>query len=129
MFDVRKSQTESSDLGGVTLWIDVQISPAIADWIVNTLGVTAIAVRTLGLRNASDEEIFAAARVARACVLTKDADFLRLLEAFGPPPQILWLTCGNTVSARLREVLSVTLHHAMSLLNNGDSLVELSDRG
>jgi predicted nuclease of predicted toxin-antitoxin system len=60
------------------------------------------------LENASDEQIFAAARAVHACVLTKDADFLRLLETFGPPPQILWLTCGNTSNARLRQVLSAT---------------------
>ena len=47
-----------------------------------------------------------AARNAQAIIVTKDIDFLRLLERHGPPPQILWLTCGNTSNERLVEILS-----------------------
>ena len=53
-------------------------------------------LRDLGLRDAEDEEIFQAAKAAGAVVLTKDADFRHLLDRFGPPPQVLWLTRGNT---------------------------------
>lgn len=37
------------------IWIDAQLSPAIANWISLHYAVTAVAVRDLQLRDASDE--------------------------------------------------------------------------
>ncbi len=69
------------------LWIDAQLSPALAHWINETFGVAASAVRDLGLREAKDLVIFHAAREAGAVIMSKDSDFVLLLERFGPPPQ------------------------------------------
>ena len=80
----------------MTIWIDAQFSPAIATWISENFPVNAVALRDIGLRDAEDEEIFTAARSATAVVMTKDSDFLNLLDGLGPPPQVLWVTCGNT---------------------------------
>jgi predicted nuclease of predicted toxin-antitoxin system len=80
----------------VIIWIDAQISPAIAPWIASEFGVPAVAVRDLGLRDAKDVQIFHAARDVNAVVLTKDSDFAILLERNGPPPSVVWLRCGNT---------------------------------
>ena len=88
----------------MTIWIDAQLSPAIAAWIRGTFGVTAIAVRDLNLRDAKDHEIFQAARKDKTVVMTKDSDFVLLLDRFGPPPQVLWVTCGNTSNARLGNI-------------------------
>jgi predicted nuclease of predicted toxin-antitoxin system len=60
----------------------------IAHWITENYPVTALPLREIGLRNAEDDEIFAAARTAPANVLTKDSDFVRLLEQHGSPPKI-----------------------------------------
>jgi predicted nuclease of predicted toxin-antitoxin system len=60
-------------------------------------------------------------------VITKDSDFFGLLERFGPPPQILWITCGNTSNAYLRDVLQRTLPRALKLLEQGEPLAEISD--
>ena len=46
----------------MTIWVDAQLSPALARWISESLGIQAHAVRDLGLRNAKDPEIFHAAR-------------------------------------------------------------------
>jgi predicted nuclease of predicted toxin-antitoxin system len=78
------------------IWLDAQLSPAIASWITREFSVSVVAARDLGLRNANDREIFFAARQANAIVMTKDADFVRLIEQFGPPPQVILLACGNT---------------------------------
>jgi len=42
----------------MTIWIDAQLSPAIAFWIEDNFNVKAFALRDLGLRDAEDEEIF-----------------------------------------------------------------------
>lgn len=85
-------------------------------------------MRDLGLREAGDREIFLAAREAGAIVLTKDRDFILLLELLGSPPQVLWLTIGNTSNAHLREVLSKSLSPALDLLDGGEALVEITDQ-
>jgi len=58
----------------------------------------------LGLRDAEDKESFEAARQEKAVVMTKDSDFVLLLDKLGAPPQVIWVTCGNTSNVRLKEV-------------------------
>lgn len=108
------------------LWIDAHLSPAIASWITTTCGVPAVALRDLGLRDSSDHEIFMAARQAQAIVLTKDSDFVQLLDRYGVPPHVIWLTCGNTSNANLKLILGATLPRALDLLAGGEKLIEIS---
>ena len=110
----------------MTIWIDAQMSPAMAAWLSTGFSVKATAVRDLRLRDAKDQEIFQAARRANAIVMTKDSDFVLLLDKFGPPPQVIWITCGNTSNARLKEILTNTLPKALELLQAGEQLVEIS---
>lgn len=110
------------------VWVDAQLPPALAGWLRQAYSVDAHAVRDLGLRDASDERIFTEARRANAVVLTKDADFTALVERLGPPPQIVWITCGNTTNARLRELLGRAWLDAQRLLEDGEPLVEIRDR-
>ena len=108
-------------------WIDAQLSPALAPWLSNTFGVEAFSVRWLGLQHASDERIFTAARETEAVVITKDRDFVQLLERLGPPPKLIWVTCGNTSNAQMRKILQQTFPKALSLLQAGESLIEITD--
>ena len=111
----------------MTVWIDAQLSPALALWLTDTFAeVEAFSVKFLGLRDAEDEEIFQAAREAEAVVMTKDQDFVALLDRFGPPPKVIWLTCGNTSNVRLKTLLSHTFPDALDLLAK-EPLVEISD--
>jgi predicted nuclease of predicted toxin-antitoxin system len=109
-----------------TIWIDAHLSPAIATWITSAFKVTAVALRDLGLRDAEDPEIFEAAKAQGVIFMTKDSDFVDLVERLEAPPQIIWLTCGNTSNDRLREILSSTLADALELLGFGEELVEIS---
>ena len=111
----------------MTIWVDAQLPPSIAAWVTANYEVTALALRDIGLRDAEDQTIFTAARDAGAIVITKDADFVMLQQRLGSPPDILWLTCGSTSNARLREMLAATLADALELLNGGEHLVELRD--
>jgi predicted nuclease of predicted toxin-antitoxin system len=82
----------------------------------------------LGLLGASDVAIFEAARDAEAVVVTKDADFVTLLERRGPPPQVVWVTTGNLANAALRALVTAAWPRAVRLLRAGEPLVELGDR-
>jgi predicted nuclease of predicted toxin-antitoxin system len=77
--------------------------------------------------HAKDPAIFAAAREDDVVVLTKDSDFILLQERFGPPPSILWVRCGNTSNAHLKQVLRRTFPAAVRLLESGETLVEITD--
>ena len=109
----------------MTIWVDAQLSPRLARWNADNFQVEAMPLRDLGLRDAEDEEIFAAARIAGAIILTKDSDFVHLLERNGSPPRVLWLTCGNTSEAALQQILSRNLSTALSFLADGENLVEI----
>lgn len=109
------------------IWVDAQLSPLIAQWLSSTYGVQAIAVRDLRLRDARDRDIFLSAREAQAIILTKDRDMADIVTELGSPPQILWLTCGNTSNAKLKSILTKAWPAAESLLKAREKIVEVSD--
>jgi predicted nuclease of predicted toxin-antitoxin system len=113
----------------IVIWIDAQLSPSLALWINQKFnGIEAKSVRSLGLREARDKEIFSKAKENRAIIMTKDDDFLQLLEIHQAPPQVIWISCGNTSNRRMRDLLEKHLHTALNLLQAGNSLVEISDK-
>ena len=59
--------------------------------------------------------------------MTKDRDFVQMLTRAGPPPQVIWITCGNTSNARMREILKHTFTNALALLREGEPFVEIAD--
>ena len=79
------------------------LSPALAPWITASFGITTFALRDLGLRDAEDPEIFEAAKSQSIIFITEDSDFVELVDRCGSPPQILWLTCGNTLNVQLTK--------------------------
>lgn len=81
----------------------------------------------MGLRDAGDEEIYRAAKKAEVIVMTKDSDFLNLLDRLGPPPNVIWVTCGNTSNRRMRYILKRTLHSAVNMLEGEEEIVEIGD--
>ena len=109
------------------VWVDAQLSPAIARWMKSQFTVEASPVRDLHLHTAKDRDIFMAARKAGAVIMSKDSDFVRLLEVNGKPSQIVWLTCGNTSNAHLQKILLEAWPKASSMLLSGEPLVEISD--
>jgi predicted nuclease of predicted toxin-antitoxin system len=108
------------------IWIDAQLSPSLALWINQSYkDINACSVRSLDLRDADDEMIFNRAKNEKAVIMSKDADFVKLLERFGPPPQIIWVTSGNTSNAVMREILGKHLPTIIEMLGNGEQLIEI----
>lgn len=110
----------------MTIWIDAQLSPAIAIGINASFAMEAVALRDVGLRDAKDRQIFSEAKRSAVVVMTRDSDFIRLLDEQGPPPQVIWVTCGNTSNSRLRDILAAILPKALELLHAGERLVEIN---
>jgi predicted nuclease of predicted toxin-antitoxin system len=108
------------------IWLDAHVSPAIASWMSLEFSVSAMAVRDLGLRAAKDQEIFLAARQANAIIMTKDVDFVHLVQKSGIPPQIILLTCGNTSNAQLKRLLKRSFARTAEWLRKGEGVVEIT---
>ncbi len=106
--------------------VDAQLSPHLAAWISKDLGFNSSSASFLGLLNSSDSEIFHFAREKNAVVMTKDSDFVSLLDRFGPPPKVIWVTCGNTSNLKMKKLLKSKLSKALELLETCD-LVEIAD--
>jgi len=79
----------------------------------------------LGLRSASDQEIFDAARAGNVIFMTKDSDFPDLVGQLGSPPAVIWLRCGNTTEDNLKKILREHLAIAIQLIEQGDCVVEI----
>lgn len=109
------------------IWLDAQLPPALAGWIGATFSIPAQAVRDLSLATAKDAEIFQAARHKNAVVMTKDADFVELVRRLGSPPRVLWVRCGNTTNARLRQILVACMPTVIAKLQAGERLIEIDD--
>jgi predicted nuclease of predicted toxin-antitoxin system len=109
----------------VIFWIDAQLPPGLAIWLTESFGVQAFALRDLGLRDAEDGEIFRQARAADAVLISKDADFVQLVTRHGPPPRLLWVTCGNVSNERLRELFAATFPTAMLRLDAAIPIIEI----
>src|SRR5262249_51620985 len=122
---LRQPALRSPGARGLIVWVDAQLSPALAPWLTATFEIEAYSAGYLGLRDAKDHEIFAAAREARAVVFTKDRDFVTLVERFGAPPQVVWITCGNTSNEHLRGLLKAQISRLVLVLARGEPVVEI----
>lgn len=109
----------------MTLWLDAQLPPQLAFWIQRNLAIDAVALRDMGLRDATDHVIFDAAKSANATLVSKDSDFVELVMRRGSPPKLIWLTCGNVSNAALQILLGAKLREALKLLDGGEQIVEL----
>lgn len=109
----------------MTVWIDAQLSPALGQWLIERFAVETIHVRELGLVPAKDLAIFQAARKAGALILSKDRDFVDLVGQLGPPPQIVWITSGNTSNREMKRILERTFAKALELAALGEAVIEI----
>jgi predicted nuclease of predicted toxin-antitoxin system len=74
----------------MTIWVDAQLSPFIASWINNNFpDLKAVALRSIGLQNDRDYDIFRKARTANVIIMSKDYDFVKLIELYGIPPKLI----------------------------------------
>ena len=106
-------------------WIDAQLPPLLAAWLSAQFNVEAFSLRTLGLRDAADAAIFHAAQQQGIVLISKDSDFVELVSRYGPPPQLIWVTCGNVTNRQLQTVFNKTFAESLELLAAGQVMVEI----
>ncbi len=110
------------------VWLDAHLSPALCAWLAATFGIEAESALNVGMLEADDATFFDEAKRRQIdAIMTKDQDFAELVERIGPPPQVIWLTVGNTSNRNLKRILQATLADAIAILKTGEPLVEISD--
>ncbi len=62
-------------------------------------------VRSIGLENATDREIWQYAKDNDYTIVTFDADFYDMSNLYGHPPRIIWLRTGNRSTSDLAQLL------------------------
>lgn len=97
----------------------------LAAWLSEQFHVEAFPLRELGLRDAADAAIFQAAQQQGVVVISKDSDFVELISRYGPPPQLIWVTCGNVTNRQLQIVFNQTFTQSLELLMAGQVMVEI----
>lgn len=106
-------------------WVDAQLPPLLAEWLSEQFQVEAYSLRTLGLRDAADAEIFQAAQQSGIVIISKDSDFVEMVSRYGTPPQLVWVTCGNVTNRELKKVFGNNFPSTLELLASGQAMVEI----
>jgi predicted nuclease of predicted toxin-antitoxin system len=78
----------------VKFLVDNQLPPALARFISENLGVEAVHVTDIGLRNETDSDIWQYASEKGLVVISKDDDFVTLYSK-APAARLLWVRLGN----------------------------------
>lgn len=106
------------------LLVDAQLPPALARWL-GEHGLSAAAVRQLGLRDADDGSIWRFAVEGGWAVVTKDEDLAARCIADPTGPSIVWLRKGNCTNRALFAWLEPFLPEIQDRLNRGERLIEV----
>ncbi len=106
------------------LIVDAQLPPALARWLTDQ-GEEAEHVADLGLLFASDLEIWGAAEVRGAVIVSKDEDFALRAQLRETSPQIVWVRSGNVRTAELLRRWVQLWPGVRDALRRGEKLVEI----
>ncbi len=86
------------------LLFDENVSPKLVDHLSHEFPGS-VHVRSVGLRGASDQEIWAHGKAHGFAVVSKDTDFRERGFVAGFPPKVVWLDVGNAGTASIVELL------------------------
>lgn len=109
----------------MTIWLDAQLSPVLANWIRATFNETCFPIRDRSDPNVADEILFLRAKKEADLLITKDVDMVQLLHRHGPPPKIVWLRMGNTSNTRLKDLFAQRWPDIMAMTSANEPLIEL----
>jgi predicted nuclease of predicted toxin-antitoxin system len=104
--------------------VDAQLPPALAEWL-RTMGHVAEHVRDLPLLEANDLAIRAFALRTSAVLVTKDRDFVAIVDPPSESIQVVWVRTGNVSNEELMERLHASWPALFEHLTAGVQLIEL----
>ncbi len=104
--------------------IDGQLPPALARYLQSDLGCEATHVNDLGLREASDVELWIYASENDLVVISRDEDFVSLALR-RETTQLIWVRLGNCRRRTLLSLFSNAWPEIIRLLTANNRIIEL----
>ena len=89
----------------MTLLFDANLSPSLVSRLRAEFPDSRH-VRDVGLREASDEQIWAHAKASGYVIVSKDRDFQERSFVEGAPPRVVWLDVGNAGTGQIADLLT-----------------------
>jgi predicted nuclease of predicted toxin-antitoxin system len=86
------------------LLFDQNLSPRLVKRLAD-LYPDSLHVSDIGLDEASDGDVWKAARELGYIIASQDADFCDLSALFGFPPKVIWIRRGNCSTREIEEIL------------------------
>ena len=77
-------------------------------------------LKTEGLMNSTDLEVWEYARLHQFIIVTQDSDFNDIYLLKGFPPKILWLQTGNLRTDEIVNILKFKLNDISNFINNDE---------
>lgn len=104
--------------------IDNQLPPALARFIETELGCEAKHVAEMGLRDASDAEVWQYASANGFALVSKDEDFTHMVLK-SSNACLIWLRVGNCRRTFLLDLFRRLWPDVLERLESGDRLIEI----
>jgi predicted nuclease of predicted toxin-antitoxin system len=108
----------------VKFLIDNQLPPALARFMESDLGASAVHVTDIGLRDATDLEVWSFASANDFIVISKDEDFVRLVLQ-KPTARLVWVRVGNCRRQYLLDVFRKVWPGIVERLGGEDRFIEI----
>lgn len=111
------------------IWLDTQISPAIAKWMAEYTGHTVRSSYSLSITDLSDLDIYQKAKdQGNVIILSKDADFSELIVRLGAPPKLINIKIGNCKNSILWSKIRPQINNVLDVLINTDiNIVDIEE--
>ncbi len=106
------------------LLIDNQLPPALARFIHSELGCAATHVTDVGLRDASDAEVWQYAAAQGFVLVSKDQDFTHMALR-DSAASLAWVRVGNCRRVFLLDLFRRLWPDLLERLQSGDRLIEI----
>ena len=104
--------------------VDNQLPPALARFIGSEFDCSSLHVIDIGLRNASDAEIWRYCSKSQSVLISRDEDFASMaLQA--PTAKLIWVRIGNCRKEFLLDVFRQVWPRLLHQLQSGAGIVEL----
>lgn len=111
------------------IWLDTNISPAIAKWMGEYTGYNVKSAYLLSLHEDSDLTIYQKAKKrGYVIIISKDSDFSEIITRLGSPPKLINLKIGNCSNKVLWNTIKPSINHIIQLLKSDElSIVDIEN--
>jgi predicted nuclease of predicted toxin-antitoxin system len=108
----------------VNFLVDNQLPPALAHFIESEFQTKAMHVADLGLRDASDSEVWRYVSTNDLILISKDEDFANMVLQI-PTAKLIWVRVGNCRRAFLLDLFRRVWPRIIERLKSGDLFIEI----